>query len=486
MRRTIAAAVAALSFALGVPALGQGLASPHPLSEKYSDRGARPATGRSGSATLAARALLSRSGETRLEVTTGGFDAGPAPGDIAKMQVKLLAPGGRSMRTDNFAKELPGGGFASVVYSALPRGLPLQVQANVTGIDPRRTDVVTVSTQVVRRPDVEAVALQAPAGALVGAPVSVTGVLAESNGDMGAHAACRLLADGIEVARLERIWIDAGSSVNCHFALSFATPGVHELRLRIDSVAPADDDPGNNEFAARVEVREPVPSFDAFTISFVDQQFRDEEEYDLVFTGRDGSVATKHGSYLGQGQQQDARAVASLALPLPIGEGVLAWRFTMDEAVFFDGAIALASLPGPFISTSSECRSGILTTGVFTQVCAFAGGIEMLAERLGGAATYDETVDGTGAWYGHFETHTSATRLERVPVGALFGARLTLVQGGETHASQLTAPVAPFAFGNDWSAPMCASINGIDGVLRQCTRSRYSASGASAFSSGTH
>src|SRR5919201_5739845 len=42
--------------------------------EKYRDRSKRPATGRAGSAVMSARALLSRSGLTTLEVVAGTFD----------------------------------------------------------------------------------------------------------------------------------------------------------------------------------------------------------------------------------------------------------------------------------------------------------------------------------------------------------------------------------------------------------------------------
>src|SRR4051794_9980978 len=44
---------------------------------KYRDLGAKPATGRSGTSTLATRALLGKDGVTELEVTTGTFDPVP-------------------------------------------------------------------------------------------------------------------------------------------------------------------------------------------------------------------------------------------------------------------------------------------------------------------------------------------------------------------------------------------------------------------------
>jgi hypothetical protein len=67
---------------------------------KYRDAGAKPATGRSGSSSLAVRALLGMDGVTQLEVTTGSFDGGrAATTPLAKVQVKQLGAGGRVLRT---------------------------------------------------------------------------------------------------------------------------------------------------------------------------------------------------------------------------------------------------------------------------------------------------------------------------------------------------------------------------------------------------
>src|SRR5690242_3703302 len=61
-------------------------AASHPTGERYRDSGCHPATGRAGSAIVAMRALIDKSGTTDVAVTTGTFDAGPAPGTLAKVQ----------------------------------------------------------------------------------------------------------------------------------------------------------------------------------------------------------------------------------------------------------------------------------------------------------------------------------------------------------------------------------------------------------------
>src|SRR3954447_24871199 len=73
-------------------------------SNKYRDAGAKPGTGRSGSAAIQARALRGQHA-TLVEVTTGQFDSNVAPvGKLDKVQVKVLASNGDAIVTDNYRK----------------------------------------------------------------------------------------------------------------------------------------------------------------------------------------------------------------------------------------------------------------------------------------------------------------------------------------------------------------------------------------------
>src|SRR5262245_55245597 len=78
-------------------------AKPTPIknSVKYKDAGARPANGRSGSAAIEVRALRGQS-NTDIEVTTGQFDNGTAPGVLEKVQVKVFGMTGDPIVTDNY------------------------------------------------------------------------------------------------------------------------------------------------------------------------------------------------------------------------------------------------------------------------------------------------------------------------------------------------------------------------------------------------
>jgi hypothetical protein len=218
---------------------------------KYRDLGAKPATGRSGSSTLAVRALLGRDGGTDLEVTTGTFDPVPtATRPLTRVQVKQLDSAGSPLRTLNY-NALSGGGTAAFRYDGLSRGGKLQVQGNVT--EGQRTDVVTVTGTVLLRPDLR-VRLEAPANAAVGMPTNFVAVVSEGNGDVGARADCVLYVDGVEADRAPGIWVDAGDAVSCLLSHSFATVGEKHLRVEVAGVEPADFDPSNNHADATVQV----------------------------------------------------------------------------------------------------------------------------------------------------------------------------------------------------------------------------------------
>lgn len=237
----------------GFSAAAQGRPTLVPSRIRYSDAGARPSTGRSGSSTLAVSALQGMDGTTELRVEAGTLAAGqPAPA-IARLQVKQFTTAGALVRTVNH-NDLPGGSSTSLTYPGLVRGARLQVQANVR--EPRRTAVVTVDAAIRLRPDLR-VALAAPAEVAAGSPVNLLATVTEGNGDVGARADCVLFVDGVESDRANGIWVDAGDAVTCAFAHTFSTAGTRQLRVEVTDVEPADFDPTNNAANATLRVVQP-------------------------------------------------------------------------------------------------------------------------------------------------------------------------------------------------------------------------------------
>lgn len=225
-----------------------------PNSERYAERSPSASTGRSGNATLYARALLGMDGQTSLELSTAQLDSSiAAPGTIASVLLKSFNGQGEDAIVKKFGP-LSAGGTFSAEFSDFQRGHSLQVQANLRGIDGSRTNVVTVTDLVKLRPDLQVEQINAPSRVAAGAPVHILALVGEANQDVGATANCVLYVDGSEADRVQGLWIDAGDSVSCEFVQIFSTPGAKQLKVALEQVQPADYDLSNNEKTASIEV----------------------------------------------------------------------------------------------------------------------------------------------------------------------------------------------------------------------------------------
>lgn len=217
---------------------------------KYRDNGAKPGTGKSGSAVVMARALLGSDGNTVVEASTGELDGAAFPGVIAKVQMKT------GTEVSNY-NDLAAGGYWSTTVASLPYRGTVQLQANVRDSDPERTDVVTVMTSVVKRPDLAARNLSVPTRVFPNTLVNVSALIEELNGDVGARANCVLRVNGMVVDDAAGIWVDAGDAVACAFQTSFAATGSHQVSVSAEGVVPGDWDSANNSVSGSVDVIAP-------------------------------------------------------------------------------------------------------------------------------------------------------------------------------------------------------------------------------------
>ena len=280
MDRRLLRGAAALAASLLVSTLAFAQSPFVPNSVKYRDQGANPATGRGGSATIEALALLGKDNVATVEVST------PAPGVIERVQVKRVA-------TDvatNF-NGLTGSTFAGAV-DGLTLGEAVQIQANVSGVDGARMDVVTVQTTVVRRPDLAVTAITAAPHAVAGSPVRVAATIRELNGQTGARASCVLSVAGMDIDRADDIWVDAGDSVSCLFATSFATAGKKRFDVRLENVRPGDDDPSNNANSGSMNVYATANDFTFWSVSARQSQYTTNTK---VTASWGGSESTEQG-----------------------------------------------------------------------------------------------------------------------------------------------------------------------------------------------
>ena len=239
----------------GAPALTAASSGPTliPNSVRYRDTGGKPATGRAGSAVVDALALLGRDGYTDLELRARPADpASSATGTVERAQVKVYDETGALRITRNAA-----GGQPVRIGGLLP-GTRIDAQANVTGIDPNRTDVVSVSQTVRMRPDLS-VTLGVDSRTIhTGAPAVIVASVNELNGQLGAEANCVLRVNGEQVDQARGIWVDAGGRVDCAFTTQPMAEGVHTLTVALEGVRPGDWNAVNNTASVQVVARTPA------------------------------------------------------------------------------------------------------------------------------------------------------------------------------------------------------------------------------------
>lgn len=426
-----------------------------PNTVKYRDNGGKPATGRSGSAALRAFALLGRDGVAELELEARSADSTQwwVSGLVNRAQVRALDADGSLLYVRNLNDM--SGTRQTVRLGGLARGHSLRVQANVSGIDPHRTDVVTVTERLKLRPDV-ATQLQASPRVPYGQPVVLNATLSELNGDVGALADCVLLVDGVERDAARYVWVDAGDAVTCSFTHVFA-PGVHQVQVEARNVAPADWDLENNRSErVQVDATEAPSEFEYYAAAGTGTSstlYRSESRWYNPTTGRRGEQVQEWGDSsrsetaffsgyvrrhvpgevtVDASQSTGGRVVHSLSLTEPGGEiGVCASRY--EEGTYFN------------FCTYTDGLGGVTSFYYY---------------RTGGSVTYHSSTyarewdDVTGEDL-YFYTHNSSSTSSWGPLLGMaddFAFRVRVAGGGVvlTASSDLTLRGGESSFGDSF------------------------------------
>jgi len=427
-----------------------------PNVQKYRDSGIKPATGRSGAAAITAIAAANLTGQTLLEVRSFRNGDLTAPlGSIVKLQVKAFAPSGQLLFTTTY-NNLAANPFTAS-YTGLVPGVTFQVQANVRGIDGRRTDVVTaVGVPLVRAPDVAVTGVTAPVSALAGMPTVVSATVAELNGDLGARADCVLYVDGAEADRAGGIWVDAGDVVSCAFTTTFTTVGNRALDVRAETVSPADYNRSNNAASASVQVIAPSTSPTAPAVSY------SASASDLVFTVRDSFMT--RWTFVPSGQlfqliesdRDESGRMQEAAFNATIGTAV-GFPLTRVELAQASGGRLLHSAryddlaADPGSGSGASCVVRGLGTGVEFYMCAHRIGFTALTYlRHAGTVTYlsfDYTSFWNGATYDEdtYVDNGSITVGTVVPFGPTYTFDVKVTDGSTLYALGAEVPLGPVA-----------------------------------------
>ena len=447
-----------------------------PNTVRYSDRGAKPATGRSGSAALSALALLGRDGRTELEVVSSSIAAPGVPaGEISKLQVKQISHDGVLLSTVNSRPA------ASVVVEEIPglaAGTIVQVQGNIRGIDRSRTDVVTVRTTVLRRPDLGVAGLLVPSAAVAGIPVVISATVSELNGQVGARGSCDLLVDGALVDAAPGIWVDAGDAVSCAFSYAFPeAPGTKQVTVRVSGVTPRDDDPTNNSASASVVVTvERHDAFDYYAYAFDYLVTSRDSSYALI-RNSDGPIYESYSSrrWTSRGQGADffgtmAREVAFPITQLDLSQG------TGGSAIH---SVSLANVASTYSSGVAQCAGGDLAAGYSYAVCSGAGATDLRYFRRAGAVTYLSTYyardwyrDASGVFYyianGSTTSDAGASGSSLVTYGADYGFDVRLDDRGWIYIKELSIPVPAPVRSTRVQPWQCTSWTSAGSMLTSC------------------
>ena len=424
-----------------------------PLSQKYSDRGAKPGTARTaGGQEIQAMALLDAAGSTHIDLTI-------PPGTIEKVQVRVYR-GDTLLATDNYSKGL-GGAQAAFEYANLRRGDRIEVLAHVkNGRGPM--SVASVSTEIHLRPDLEP-GIQAPATVGYNAPFSVVGRVRETNGDVGARFDCRLFADGVQVGEIRGAWVDAGGEVACHFTPSLASLGSKQLVVRADGVAPGDYDAGNNAVLANVQVVARAFESSRAWYSLTSSRSAKRIQRWWFIDGSHDDTTTWDWPLRQQLYGMSASQGGSIA-----ADGRLTLRHFMDGTELAPIVADVADLGA---TENPECRSGFFGNGSFVFLCAFPGYWTAEAQRIS-----NNTVIYTPNGY--------LEPAPEIPQGTTYRAELTWLDSADARRAAREGEIKLSGRWAEWTAPYCWYYGDGWGITSQECVSSYFEGEAYGMSSG--
>jgi hypothetical protein len=431
---------------------------------KYHDSSLPHATGRSGSARLAARALMGADGVTRLLVTTGSVDnPAAAPGELAKVQIKAYLLDGTKLFTKNYQRPTSGGSF-EFEFPGLPVGTRFDVQANVRGIDRNRTDVVEV-TETAKLAAALGVTIDPPAQVIRGVPTVITGTVRETNDQVGAYTSCVLVVDGVEVDRIDHIWVDAGDVVTCAFTHTFLTDGAHNVEIRL-AAGPGDTpfytEPPRDSGQVNAQNPNPTPTFSA---TVTDRTVAEERLYDETWWNPDGSNREFHQNNGEASRTQNFAMTGTLARAATFPLATVSVNVASDAGVWhsaqWSGLVALPNLSGQMCvnQLSPEngahfylCSSGIGSTGTTAfGYTRFAGTVTYHSRafhRQWDAVAGQET---TFSWNNVDETYNGGGQMRPLGTAVSFNITVTDLVGNIPVSG--TVPLTAFDEGTVTLAP---------------------------------
>lgn len=411
---------------------------------KYSDAGQKPTSARAGSAALTARALIGRDMVTELDVRATPADTGRiVDAQLQKLKVKAIGYNADTLFEVNHTG-LTGPTF-NKTYTGLGWGQTLQLQANVTGIDPNRTDVVNATVPVLLRPDLTVWAW-ITGRARVGEPFTLTAYVLERNGQVGARGDCVLYVDGTAVDRANGIWVDAHGQVTCAFAHTFQTEGSHHLEVRVENVNPGDWDTGNNASGGTLTVVGPNSYFEHAAASSGTTYTRSAWSYEYEDRRYDMG-GSSYDEYTDDRWSQAALAYGGFSRGLSGPLTIHAAQTTGGRTVN-DLTIQVDSMSPGYSCFSRFDGSAAVTFYACSINSPYVQSTTFRYDRNAGAVTYHSAGYGR-SWDGntgeeftyHYNSDFASAQGVRVEFGHDYTFSVRFVTPDTTYASSITLPL---------------------------------------------
>ncbi len=185
----------------------------------------------------------------------------PVPNQIEKLQIKVLNDSGYVVFMKN-ASDVPlVNGEACLSVAGLLPLMPVSVQAQIGTAKTGGKQNVDASTQVLLRPDLVVNQVTAPAQSAPNASFNIAAFIQEKNLQTGASGAVSLWEGETLLANVTGVQVQAGGDVSVVFqGVSFDEAGTHNLTVKVTDVAPAEFDPGNNDYSFSIEILNSVYS----------------------------------------------------------------------------------------------------------------------------------------------------------------------------------------------------------------------------------
>ena len=469
IRRSIAAIAIAAFGPLASTATAAGGPSRIPNKQRYRVSATATATGRTGSATMSARALIDRDRRASLEVVAGDFET-PTVGSLAKIQLKAYDGNGDLLYTNNVS----GISAPAVVVplASFDRGQALDIQANIRNVDNTRTDVVSVTAVGKLRPDLAVLHVDAPSNAPLGMPVHITATIVELNHDTGARATCVLSVDDRPVDRAEGIWVDAGDTVSCAFARVFTSGGLHQFQVDVTDVNPGDWDIANNSASGSVAIVTAADAFDMGTAS-VSSSLRHYRTHSTGFTRHAGdNLVVTWDNLNDQSDNSDGAQyhayIDHTFVSFPLTQIVVGqWS---DDTLIHAGVYTTvgATTSGPNWACALVVDDSA-DQAAHVEVCAYNGGpggnliTSITYGRFAGTVTYFasqyqaawyETPDGVVPIYEYSYNYREGYSVGTpAGLGSTYRFEVTLIDGGTMYSKPVTLAVGPRQVFSDITYP---------------------------------